>query len=277
MQVEGLSINLATIREQCGFAEAVDVCLKHGITAIAPWRDQVAAIGLEEASRIVRSNGLKLTGLCRGGFFPAPDAAGREKAIDDNKRAVDEAAELGADCLVLVVGGLPGGSTNIDAARSMVLEGIAAVLPHARAAGVPLAIEPLHPMYAADRACVNTLGQALDICEALGPGVGAAIDVYHVWWDPDLNEQIARAGRMKAILAHHICDWLVPTKDMLTDRGMMGDGVIDLKAIRREVEAAGFHGAQEVEIFSADNWWKRPAEEVIATCVERYRSCCRDD
>ncbi|ABR62155.1 sugar phosphate isomerase/epimerase family protein [Sinorhizobium medicae] len=277
MQVEGLSINLATIREQCGFAEAVDVCLKHGITAIAPWRDQVAAIGLEEASRIVRSNGLKLTGLCRGGFFPAPDAAGREKAIDDNKRAVDEAAELGADCLVLVVGGLPGGSKNIDAARSMVLEGIAAVLPHARAAGVPLAIEPLHPMYAADRACVNTLGQALDICEALGPGVGAAIDVYHVWWDPDLNEQIARAGRMKAILAHHICDWLVPTKDMLTDRGMMGDGVIDLKAIRREVEAAGFHGAQEVEIFSADNWWKRPAEEVIATCVERYRSCCRDD
>ncbi|MDX0628076.1 TIM barrel protein [Sinorhizobium medicae] len=277
MQVEGLSINLATIREQCGFAEAVDVCLKHGITAIAPWRDQVAAIGLEEASRIVRSNGLKLTGLCRGGFFPAPDAAGREKAIDDNKRAVDEAAELGADCLVLVVGGLAGGSKNIDAARSMVLEGIAAVLPHARAAGVPLAIEPLHPMYAADRACVNTLGQALDICEALGPGVGAAIDVYHVWWDPDLNEQIARAGRMKAILAHHICDWLVPTKDMLTDRGMMGDGVIDLKAIRREVEAAGFHGAQEVEIFSADNWWKRPAEEVIATCVERYRSCCRDD
>ncbi|PST26828.1 sugar phosphate isomerase/epimerase [Mesorhizobium plurifarium] len=274
MLVEGLSINLATIREQCGFAEAVDVCLKQGITAIAPWRDQVAAIGLDEAVRIVRSNGLKLTGLCRGGFFPAPDAVGREKAIDDNRRAVDEAAELGADCLVLVVGGLPGGSKNIDAARRMVLEGIAAVLPHARAAGVPLAIEPLHPMYAADRACVNTLGHALDICETLGPGVGVAIDVYHVWWDPDLYEQIARAGRMKAILAHHICDWLVPTKDMLTDRGMMGDGVIDLKGIRRRIEAAGFHGAQEVEIFSADNWWKRPADEVIATCVERYRNCC---
>ena len=274
MQVEGLSINLATIREQCGFAEAVDVCLKHGITAIAPWRDQVAAVGFEEAVRIVKSNGLKLTGLCRGGFFPAPDAAGREKAIDDNRRAVDEAAALGADCLVLVVGGLPGGSKNIDAARRMVEEGIAAVLPHARAAQVPLAIEPLHPMYAADRACVNTLGQALDICEALGPGVGVAIDVYHVWWDPDLANQIARAGRMKAILAHHICDWLVPTRDMLTDRGMMGDGVIDLKGIRRRIEAAGFHGAQEVEIFSADNWWKRPADEVIATCVERYRNCC---
>ncbi|MGN7751182.1 sugar phosphate isomerase/epimerase family protein [Sinorhizobium sp. 22678] len=274
MLVEGLSINLATIREQCGFAEAVDICLKHGITAIAPWRDQVAAIGFDEAVRIVRSNGLKLTGLCRGGFFPAPEASGREKAIDDNRRAVDEAAELGADCLVLVVGGLPGGSKNIDAARRMVLEGIAAVLPHARAAGVPLAIEPLHPMYAADRACVNTLGQALDICDTLGPGVGVAIDVYHVWWDPDLDEQIARAGKMQAILAHHICDWLVPTKDMLTDRGMMGDGVIDLKGIRRRIEAAGFHGAQEVEIFSADNWWKRPAEEVIATCVERYRNCC---
>jgi sugar phosphate isomerase/epimerase len=274
MQVEGLSINLATIREQCGFAEAVDVCLKHGITAIAPWRDQVAAIGLEEAARIVRANGLKLTGLCRGGFFPAGDAVGREKAIDDNRRAIDEAAELGADCLVLVVGGLPGGSKNIDAARRMVEEGIAAVLPHARAAGVPLAIEPLHPMYAADRACVNTLGQALDICEALGRGVGVAIDVYHVWWDPDLANQIERAGRMEAILAHHICDWLVPTRDMLTDRGMMGDGVIDLKGIRRRIEAAGFHGAQEVEIFSAENWWKRPAEEVIATCVERYRSCC---
>jgi sugar phosphate isomerase/epimerase len=274
MEVEGLSINLATIREQCGFAEAVDICLKHGITAIAPWRDQVAAIGLDEAAHIVRANGLTLTGLCRGGFFPAAEAAGREKAFDDNRRAIDEAAELGADCLVLVVGGLPGGSKNIDAARRMVEEGIATVLPHARAAGVPLAIEPLHPMYAADRACVNTLGQALDICEALGPGVGVAIDVYHVWWDPDLANQIARAGRMKAILAHHICDWLVPTKDMLTDRGMMGDGVIDLKGIRRRIERAGFLGAQEVEIFSADNWWKRPAEEVIATCVERYRSCC---
>ncbi|MBP2233845.1 sugar phosphate isomerase/epimerase [Sinorhizobium kostiense] len=274
MSVEGLSINLATIRAQCDFTEAVDICLKRGITAIAPWRDQVAAIGLGEAARIVRSNGLTLTGLCRGGFFPAAEAAGREKALDDNRRAIDEAAELGADCLVLVVGGLPGGSKDIEAARRMVEEGIAEVLPHARAAGVPLAIEPLHPMYAADRACVNTLGQALDICDALGPGVGVAIDVYHVWWDPDLANQIARAGRMKAILAHHICDWLVPTGDMLTDRGMMGDGIIDLKRIRRQIESAGFRGPQEVEIFSAENWWKRPAEEVIATCVERFRSCC---
>ena len=274
MQVEGLSINLATIREQCGFAEAVDLCLKHGITKIAPWRDQIAKAGLDEAVRIVKSNGLKLTGLCRGGFFPAANDGDWQKNLDDNRRAIDEAAALGADCLVLVVGGLAGGSRDIGAARQMVSDGIAAVLPHAKASGVPLAIEPLHPMYAADRSCVNTLRQALDMCELLGTDVGVAIDVYHVWWDPELAEQIARAGRMKRIFAHHICDWLVPTKDMLTDRGMMGDGVIDLKGIRRMIEKAGFFGAQEVEIFSADNWWKRPAEEVIATCVDRYHGCC---
>ncbi|PDV87239.1 endonuclease [Rhizobium sp. H4] len=275
MQVEGLSINLATIREQCGFAEAVDICLKYGITSIAPWRDQVAKAGLDEAVRIVKSNGIKLTGLCRGGFLPAANEADWQKNLDDNRRAIDEAAAFSADCLVLVVGGLPGSSKDIVAARQMVFDGIAAVLPHAQAAGVKLAIEPLHPMYAADRACVNTLGQALDMCEPLGEDVGVAIDVYHVWWDPDLANQIARAGRMKRIFAHHICDWLVPTKDMLLDRGMMGDGVIDLKGIRRMIEAAGFFGAQEVEIFSAETWWKRPADEVIATCVERFRSCCQ--
>ncbi|APO72967.1 xylose isomerase domain-containing protein [Rhizobium etli 8C-3] len=275
MQIEGLSINLATIREQCGFAEAVDVCLKHGITRIAPWREQVAKIGLAEAVRIVKSNGLKLTGLCRGGFFPAATHAGWQGNLDDNRRAIDEAAALGADCLVLVVGGLPGSSKDIGQARQMVSDGIAAVSPHAEAAGIPLAIEPLHPMYAADRACVNTLAHALDICEQLGENVGVAIDVYHVWWDPDLAKQIVRAGKMNRIFAHHICDWLTPTKDMLTDRGMMGDGVIDLKGIRRMIEAAGFVGAQEVEIFSAENWWKRPADEVIATCVERYHSCCQ--
>jgi sugar phosphate isomerase/epimerase len=156
----------------------------------------------------------------------------------------------------------------------MVEDGIAALLPHARAAGVPLAIEPLHPVYAADRACVNTLRQALDLCDALGEGVGVAIDVYHVWWDPELEQQLLRAGRSGHILAHHICDWLVPTRDPLNDRGMMGDGVIDLKRIRSWFEAAGFHGHQEVEIFSAENWWKRPGDEVLATCVERYRTVC---
>jgi sugar phosphate isomerase/epimerase len=159
----------------------------------------------------------------------------------------------------------------------MVVDGLDALLPHARACNVPLAIEPLHPMYAGDRACVNTLGQALDMCEILGPGIGVAIDVYHVWWDPNLAAQIARAGKMNAILAHHICDWLVPTRDMLTDRGMMGDGVIDLPAIRRMVEAAGVKPKQEVEIFSAQNWWLKPGDEVLKTCIERYENNCQAD
>jgi sugar phosphate isomerase/epimerase len=275
--VEGLSLNLATVRQQWGFVEAVEGCLRHGIRAIAPWRDQVAAAGLDEAARIVREEGLQVTGLCRGGFFPAPDAEGRQAAIDDNFRAVDEAAALNADCLVLVVGGLPEGSRDIAGARQMVTDGIAAVLPHAIAAGVPLAIEPLHPMYAADRACVNTLRQALDICDALDPqktgAMGVALDVYHCWWDPELEAQARRAGPAR-LMAHHICDWLVPTRDMLTDRGMMGDGVINLPAIRHMVEAGGFKGPQEVEIFSAENWWKKPGDEVLATCVERFRTVC---
>jgi sugar phosphate isomerase/epimerase len=269
-----LSMNLATTRGAWGFADAVDGCLRHGITAIAPWRDQIAEIGIAEAARIVRANGLTVTGLCRGGMFPALTTAARQAAIDDNLRAIDEAAELGAACLVLVVGGLPDASKDIAGARKMVADGIAAILPHARAAKVPLALEPLHPMYAADRACVNTLDQALELCAAVGEGAGVVIDAYHVWWDPNLAAAIARAGRMNCILAHHISDWLVPTTDLLLDRGMMGDGVIDLKAIRAMIEAAGYSGPQEVEIFSRDNWWKRSGDEVVATCLERFGNCC---
>ena len=269
-----LSMNLATLRNGSSFAQMVDDCLAQGITAISPWRDQVDSVGLTEAARIVTANRLRVTGLCRGGMFPAGTESGRQAAIDDNFRAIDEAAALGAECLVMVVGGLPGSSRDLPAARQMVADGLAAILPRARAAGIPIAIEPLHPMYAADRACVNTLDQALDLCALLGPGIGVAIDVYHVWWDPNLAAAIARAGTMGAILAHHICDWLVPTRDMLLDRGMMGDGVIDLPAIRSMIEHAGYHGPQEVEIFSRDKWWKRPGPETIATVVERYHSVC---
>jgi sugar phosphate isomerase/epimerase len=269
-----ISLNLATTRQQWGFAEAVDGCLRHGITAISPWRDQIAAIGLPEAARIVRDNKLQVTGVCRGGMFPAETEAGRQANIDDNLRAIEEAAALNADCLVLVVGGLPGSSKDLPGARQMVADGIAAMLPHAQASGVRIAIEPLHPMYAADRACVNTIDQALDLCESLGENVGVAIDVYHVWWDPNLAQAIARAGKMRRIFAHHICDWLVPTRDMLLDRGMMGDGVIDLPAIRRMIEAAGYHGPQEVEIFSAENWWKRPGDEVLQVIKERVATMC---
>ena len=274
MSERAISLNLATTRQVWGFAEAVDGCLKAGISAISPWRDQIAAIGLPEAARIVRDNKIQVTGVCRGGMFPAETAAGRQAQIDDNLHAIDEAAALNADCLVLVVGGLPGSSKDLPGARQMVTDGIAAMLPHARASGVKIAIEPLHPMYAADRACVNTIDQALDICEILGETVGVAVDVYHVWWDPQLANAIARAGRMNRIFAHHICDWLVPTRDMLLDRGMMGDGVIDLPAIRKMIEDAGFFGPQEVEIFSQDNWWKRDGDEVLAVIKERVATVC---
>jgi sugar phosphate isomerase/epimerase len=274
MDLSGLSINLATVRAQWNVREAVEACRRLGIGAVDPWRDQVAAIGLDTCVRAVKDNGMRVTGYCRGGMFPAADAAGRQAALDDNHRAIDEAVALRAECLVIVAGGLPPGSRDMPAARQMVADGLAAMLPYARSCNMPLAIEPLHPMTAADRCVVSTLAQALDLCDQLGDGVGVTIDTYHVWWDPDLANQIARAGRGKRILAHHICDWLVPTQNLVTDRGMMGDGVIDLRGFRRMIEAAGFHGPQEVEIFSADNWWKRPGDEVLRTCIARYQECC---
>src|SRR5215467_1626393 len=248
MKTEGLSINLATVRQQFGLKDGVEACLRHGITAISPWRDHIQAVGVPEAARIIRSNGLKVTGYCRGGLFPAADAAARQAAIDDNKLMIDEAAAIGAECIVVIGGRLPPGSRDLAGARRMFADGLAAVLPHARAAKVPLALEPMHPMYAADRGCITTLAEMTDFCDALGEGLGLAIDTYHVWWDPNLAREIARAG--KRIIGHHICDWLVPTRHLLTDRGMMGDGVIDFSAIRRMIEAAGYRGIQEVEIFS---------------------------
>jgi sugar phosphate isomerase/epimerase len=270
----GLSINTATTRGQWDLRQAIDGIARAGIAGISPWRDQLQAMGVAAAARAIKTLGLAVTGLCRGGMFTSFDRDGLARALDDNRRAVDEAAAIGAQCLVLVVGGLAPGSRDIAEARSIVRDGIAALLPHARAAGLPLAIEPLHPMYAADRACINTLAQANDLCDALGDGVGVAVDVYHVWWDPALEREIARAGRAGRILAFHICDWLVPTTDLLLDRGMMGDGVIDLRRIRGWIEAAGYSGFAEVEIFSKENWWKRPGDEVLATCIERYRSVC---
>jgi sugar phosphate isomerase/epimerase len=214
-------------------------------------------------------------------MFPAATPEGRRRALDDNRRAVDEAKTLDAACLVLVVGGLPGALAgapehkDLAAARQDVRDGIATTLEYARGVGMPLAIEPLHPMYAADRACVNTMEQALDLCEALDPSaagaLGVAVDVYHVWWDPKLEGQIRRAGARR-LLAFHVCDWLVPTVDLLNDRGMMGDGVIDIARIRGWVEDAGFAGYSEVEIFSARNWWKREGGEVLDTCIARHRS-----
>ncbi len=267
-----MSLNAATVRQKWTLEQIIDGCERHGIGGIAPWRDQVEACGLEKAASLIRDAGLSVSGLCRGGMFPAADQAGLRANIEDNLRAIDEAATLGAECLVLVVGGLPVGSRDIALARSQVFDGISAILDYARASDMPIAIEPLHPMYAADRACVNTMSQALDICDRLGDGIGVAVDAYHVWWDPELETQIARAGKAGQLLAWHVCDWLVPTTDLLLDRGMPGDGVIDLKKIRGWVEAAGYRGSCEVEIFSVNNWWKKDPDEVLRTCVERHRT-----
>jgi sugar phosphate isomerase/epimerase len=274
-----LSINTATVRRQHGvdwpLLDILDACARHGIRAVSPWRDQVAQAGLAATARALQAHGMELSGYCRGGMFTAPNAR------DDNLRALDEACELRAACLVLVVGGLPGALAgqpehkDIAAAREAVHDGIATLLEASRQRGMPLAIEPLHPMYAADRACINTLEQALDLCDALDPertgALGVAVDLYHVWWDPKLQAQIERAGRER-LLAFHVCDWLVPTTDLLEDRGMMGDGVIDIRRVREWVESAGFAGYSEVEIFSK-RWWSRSGDEVLATCIERHRAC----
>jgi sugar phosphate isomerase/epimerase len=280
-----LSINTATIRKSNGvdlpLPAIIEACARRGIRAISPWRDQVASAGLATVSRLVKDHGLALSGYCRGGMFPAADEAGRKAARDDNRRAVDEARELNAACLVLVVGGLPGAldgkpaHKDIGLARSQVADGIAELLEYSRSVNMPLAIEPLHPMYAADRACINTMEQALDMCDRLDPqktgSLGVAVDVYHVWWDPKLQAQIERAGQQR-LLAFHVCDWLTPTADLLNDRGMMGDGVIEIPKIRGWVEAQGFAGFSEVEIFSTGNWWQRDHEEVLDTCIARHKT-----
>jgi sugar phosphate isomerase/epimerase len=259
-----LALNTATVKLKWDLAQMVDGCVRHGIEGISPWRDQVAQMGLARARKSIKDNGLTVTGLCRGGFFAEKDWK------SDNLRAIEEAHELEAAALVLVVGGMLPGSKDLSSWRRQIQDCIATILPEARKAGVPLAIEPLHPMQVT-RAAVNTLEQALDMCDALGPGAGVAVDAYHVWWDPKLQGQIARAG--SRILGYHICDWLPATRDLFNDRGMMGDGVIDLPRIRGWVEAAGYQGFQEVEIFSDLDWWKRDPDEVLRTCKERLAAC----
>jgi sugar phosphate isomerase/epimerase len=223
-----------------------------------------------ETARRVRAAGLKVSSLCRGGFFPAASASERQERVDDNLRALDEAAELGANVLVLVCGPAP--DRELDAARQMVEDGICAVVPYAAERGIRLAIEPLHPMYAGDRSVVVTLAQANAMAERIAsPSVGVAVDVYHVWWDPDVYVHIARAG--KDILGFHVSDWLVPPPDHLLGRGMMGDGVIQLRRLRQAVDAAGYSGPIEVEIFN-QLIWDTPGEEVLELMKERFLAEC---
>ena len=277
-RLDRCAINTATLGFQAPLEQSIEAVARAGFGAIAPWRAEVDETAPTATARRIRDAGLDVSGYCRSAYLPAATAEARAAAIADNRRAVEVAATLGAACFVLVVGGLPAGSRDLPAARAQVADGVAALLEHARACGVRLGLEPLHPVYAADRSCLNTLAHALDMAEALDPGpdpsLGVVIDAYHLWWDPDLPAQIARAGRAGRILGYHVSDWLTVTRDPLNDRGMMGDGVIDLPALRSLVEAAGYTGPVEVEIFSDRDWWRRPARETLATCASRLQTVC---
>lgn len=259
------SLNTITVRS-LSLPEVIDQALRRGIPTIAPWRDIVQAQGTAAAGRMVRDSGLRVSSLVRGGLFTAPDVTGRRAAIADNLRAIEEAEAIGSDCLILVSGGLVG--KDIAGSRQMVRDGIEELLPHAMAAGIRLGIEPLHPMMVADRSVITSLGEAGDLVEAIAsPGLGVIVDVYHVWWDAALEQEIRRAG--PTILGLHVSDWVTPIMGQLTSRGMMGDGCIDLRSISTSVRAAGYTGPVEIEILS-DHWWSLPADVVLDTSIARF-------
>ena len=250
--------------------ECLEEYPRHGVRGITVWRNALFGRPLSESGRMIRDSGMDVVSLCRGGFFPAVDVQGRQKALDDNRLAIDEAHAIGAHSVVLVCGAVPG--QPLEVSRSQIADGIAAVLPMAVSAGVRLLIEPLHPMYADDRSAISTLRQANAVCDALGSpeGLGIALDVYHVWWDPDLGEQIALTSRKGRLDAFHVCDWRTPTVDLLNDRGLMGEGCIPLRQISEWVDSSGFRGFREVEIFSHRLWALDP-RELLKRIVEAYR------
>jgi len=273
LRLSRLSLNTATVRplDAVGGPDLIamaDACARAGVQWIAPWRQQFAEVPVAAAAKAIRDAGLRVSSLCRGGFFPAATASARQASIEDNVRAIDEAAELGTDVLVLVCGGVI--DKDIKGSRQMIEDGIAAVLPHAAERGVRLGIEPLHPMFAADRSVIATLGEANAMVERLAsPWVGAVIDVYHVWWDPEVDAAIEAASAHT--LGFHVNDWIVPLPDVLAGRGMMGDGVIDLRRLRTAVDEAGYEGPIEVEIFN-QALWERPMDEAIALLKGRYQA-----
>ena len=240
-----------------------------GVKGITVWRDALLNRDIKQTGEMLRQHGLSVVSLCRGGFFPSADRNKRKIAIDDNRKAIEEAFLLGTDKIVLVCGADP--AQSLEDSRNQISDGIASVIPDAAAAGVRLAIEPLHPMYADTRSAINTIAQANDLAEALNsPWVGVAVDVYHLWWDPSLESEIKRCGRNNNLLAFHICDWKSPTTDMLNDRGLMGEGCIPLRKIRSWVEDAGFSGFIEVEIFS-NEYWKMDQSEFLGKIVKAYK------
>ena len=266
-----LSLNQKTTNSW-SLPEAIEGCLRAGIPSIGVWREPLAEMGAQAAARRLRESGLRVSSLCRGGFLTHLEDDAFERALAENTRAIEEAAAIEADCLVLVVGGLPQGSRDLPGARARVREGLAALVPVASEHGVQLALEPMHPIYTADRGVLATLGEALDLAEPYAPRqVGVVVDTFHVWWDPRLADDVARAaGR---IASFQVCDWITPLPpDALLARGMMGDGHIDFRAIFDLVTAAGYRGDIEVEIFNADLWARDP-DEVVALMSERYQEC----
>jgi len=267
--LDRLSLNQATT-QNWGMRETIDGCARAGIGWLGVWRDKLATLGAVETARHLRAAGIQVSSLCRGGFFPAATAADRQAALDDNRRAIDEAAEIGSAVLVLVSG--PPSSRDIDQARRQVEDGICALVDYAAERSVTLAVEPLHPMFAGDRSVVVSLRQANDIVERIGsPSVGVAVDVYHVWWDPYVYEEIARAG--SRIVGFHVSDWLAPPPEHLLGRGVMGDGLIELRRLRDAVDAAGYRGPIEVEIFNR-RVWEMPGPDALALVKERFLAWC---
>lgn len=252
-----------------GIEEAAKNYSANGVRGITVWRDTLTGRDIQHTGDMLRQHGLEVVSLCRGGFFPWKDPAKRRAAIEDNRRAIDEAYKLGTKLIVLVCGADPGQS--LEDSRNQIYDGIAGVLPEAAAAGVKLAIEPLHPMFADTRSAINTMAQANDMAEALdNQWVGVAVDVYHVWWDPQLKTEIERCGKNGNLLAFHICDWKSPTVDLLNDRGLMGEGCIPVRKIRSWVEATGFTGFIEVEIFS-DIYWKQDQSVFLKNIIKAYK------
>lgn len=265
-----LSLNTATTKKWT-LEQAVDGCVRAGIGSIGPWRDRVSEAGLAKSVQMIRNAGLRVSSLCRGGFLTAADSAGQAAALADNRAAIVEAETLGAGELFLVVGGLAPGEKDILAARDRIVDRLGELVPFAADHGVRLVLEPLHPMYAADRALISTLGQALDLAEPYPASVvGVAVDTFHVWWDPQLGEQIGRAGRQGRIASYQICDFQLPiAADALLSRDMMGDGIIDFAAITRWVRDAGYNGDIEVEIFN-QQVWDTDGDTVLHTMKDRF-------
>jgi sugar phosphate isomerase/epimerase len=270
LTIDRLCIHQVTLM-QCDFRESIECLARHDVTMTAVWRDKLDGIGVADAVRVLNDNNVDVVSLCAGGLLTSPDPGQWRQALDDNQRWIEQAAAMGATSMVTITGGFQEGDRDADAARARALEGLARLVPHARAAGVRLALEPLHPMVFGFRSVISTMKEANAMLDLIGADdvMGLAVDTYALWWDSELEDQIDRAG--SRIINFHVSDWLPETRDIRLDRGMPGDGLIDNRGIRERLESAGFDGPIEVEIFSEQDWWKRGADFVVQTILDRYR------